>query len=168
MGFMIVEKIAQKRGVVFRLEPIYKARFAEMGDLENRLKLVMPETLMNNSGEAILKIKNYWKIDSEDIWVIYDEVDLSFGKVRINLGGKSAGHKGIESIIQAIGKNFWRIRVGIGKDEKVPTEEWVLKKFTPNEEGKLKIIIDYVADYVLDLLRSDIKEETINLLQNTK
>ena len=163
LGFMVVEKIAQKRGVVFRLEPIYQSRFAEIGDLENRLKLVLPQTLMNNSGGAALKIKNYWKIDSEDIWVIYDEVDLPLGKVRINLGGTSAGHKGIESIIQAIGENFWRIRVGVGKDEKVPTEKWVLKNFTPNEGKKLKIIIDSVADSVLKSLSKGIKEETLNI-----
>src|SRR3989344_1167128 len=80
LGFMVLEKIAEKRGAVFRLEPTYESRFAEMGDLENRIKLVKPKTFMNESGRAVGKIKNYWNIDSEDILVIYDDVDLELGK----------------------------------------------------------------------------------------
>src|SRR3990172_1844689 len=120
LGFMIVEKIAEKKGIVFRLEPHYNSVFGEMGDWENRIKLVEPQSFMNSSGEAVKKCKDYWKVDSEDIWVIHDEVDLEFGKVRIVLGGSSAGHKGVQSIIDAIGENFWRIRVGVGKSDKIP------------------------------------------------
>lgn len=163
LGFGVVEKIAQKRGVVFRLEPIYLSRFAEMGDLNNRIKIVEPQTFMNNSGKAVSKIKNYWKVNSEDIWVVYDEVDLSLGKIKVQLGGSSAGHKGLESIIETIGKDFWRIRIGIGKNSKIPTEKWVLKNFTPEEEKKLRRIIDQIADLVLKSLSRGIKEETINI-----
>lgn len=163
LGFMILEKMAQKREVVFRLESHYESRFAEMGDLENRIKFVEPQTFMNESGRAVIKCKDYWKIDSEDIWVIHDDVDLEFGKVRVNLGGSSAGHKGIESIIKAIGEQFWRIRVGVGKSEKIPTEEWVLMKITKEESTKYEEIIDQISNYVLELLDKGIKEQTINV-----
>jgi PTH1 family peptidyl-tRNA hydrolase len=166
IGFIILEKIATKRGVVlnaWRLEPHYESRFAEMGDLENRIKLVLPQTFMNNSGRAVKLCKDYWKVDSEDIWVIHDDVDLEFGKVRINLGGTSAGHKGIESIIQAIGEQFWRIRVGVGKSEKIPTEEWVLINFEKSEAEKLSKIIDAISRFVLESLSKGIKEQTINI-----
>lgn len=159
IGFLVLEKIAKKRGVVFRLEPTYEARFAELGELDNRLKLVEPQTFMNESGRAIVKIKNYWKVDSEDIWVIHDDVDLEFGKARVNLGGTSAGHKGIQSIIDNIGEEFWRIRVGIGRSEKIPTDEWVLKNF--DDPKKAKAIIDRVADFVLESLSNKIEEQTI-------
>lgn len=173
IGFMIVEKIARshaKRRVVLRLEPIYESRFADMGGLDDRIKLVQPQTFMNESGRAVAKTKNYWKVDSEDIWVIYDDVDLEPGKIRINLGGSSAGHKGVQSIINAIGEQFWRIRVGIGKSAspvgrhaKIPTDDWVLMNFEKSEEAKFAKIIDSVADFVLESLSEGIKEQTINI-----
>ena len=163
LGFMIVEKIAEKKGIVFRLEPHYNSRFAEMGDLENRIKLVEPQSFMNSSGEAVKKCKDYWKVDSEDIWVIHDEVDLEFGKVRIVLGGSSAGHKGVQSIIDAIGENFWRIRVGVGKSDKIPTEDWVLMNFEKEDSEKLANIIDEAANFVLESLSKGIKEKSFNI-----
>lgn len=175
IGFMVLEKIAQDGGVVlnaWRLEPHYESRLAEIEDLEDlprrqagRIKLVLPQTFMNESGRAVQKCKDYWKIDSEDIWVIYDDVDLEFGKVRVNLGGSSAGHKGIESIIQTIGEQYWRIRIGIGKDEKIPTEEWVLMNFEKSEQEKLSKIIDEIAQIVIEYLNKGIKEETINIVE---
>jgi len=161
IGFLILGKIAEKRGVVFRLESMYEARFAEMGELDDRVKLVEPQTFMNESGRAISKIKNYWKVDSEDIWVIHDDVDLEFGKIRINLGGTSAGHKGIQSIIDNIGEQFWRVRVGVGKSDKIPTDEWVLKNF--EDSKKLDEIIDKVADFVLESLGNEMKEQTLTM-----
>lgn len=161
IGFMILEKIAQKKEIVFRLEPSFEARFAEMGDFKNRIKLVQPQTFINQSGGAVAKIKNYWKIDSEDIWVIYDDLDLEFGKIRISFDGTSAGHKGIDSIIDNIGQNFWRFRVGIGRSTKIPADVWVLKNFSKEEKSKLAKIIDKVAESVLNSLSSGIKEETI-------
>jgi len=164
IGFMIVEKIAEKREITFRLEPHYESRFGEMGDLENRIKLAEPQTFMNESGRAVKKCKDYWKVDSEDIWVIHDDVDLEFGKVRIVLGGSSAGHKGVQSIIEAIGESFWRIRIGIGKSVQIPTDDWVLMNFEKVEEEKLNKIIDEVTHIVIEYLDKGIKEETINMV----
>ncbi|OGD56278.1 aminoacyl-tRNA hydrolase [Candidatus Berkelbacteria bacterium RBG_13_40_8] len=161
IGFLILEKIAEKRGVVFRLESMYEARFAEMGELDHRIKLVQPQTFMNESGRAISKIKNYWKVDSEDIWVIHDDVDLEFGKIKVVLGGSSAGHKGVQSIIDNIGEEFWRIRVGVGKNDEIPTDEWVLKNF--DDTKKMEEIIDRVADFVLESLSKEIQEQTITI-----
>lgn len=161
IGFLVVEKIAQKKEIVFRLESMYEARFAEMGKLDSRVKLVEPQTFMNDSGRAVGKTKNFYKIDSEDIWVIHDDVDLEFGKIRVSLGGSSAGHKGIESIIQNIGLAFWRIRVGVGKSDTIPTEDWVLKNF--DDEKAVEEIVDKVADLVLNLLSTQIKEQTIKI-----
>ena len=171
IGFLILDKIAEKKEIVFRLEPHFESRFAEMGDLQNRIKLVKPQKFMNNSGRAVAKVKNYWKVDSEDIWVIHDDVDLELGKVRVALDGSSAGHKGIQSIIGNIGEEFWRIRVGVGKpaspaggDEKIPTEEWVLMNFSKAEKEKLAKIIDEAANIVLESLGGEIKEQTIKMM----
>jgi len=162
IGFMVLEEIAKKRGVVFRLEPHYESRFAELGDLENRKKLVEPQTFMNESGRAVRKCQDYWKVESVDIWVIHDDVDLEFGKVRISLGGTSAGHKGIESIIKAIGESFWRIRIGVGKPDKILTEDWVLMNFDKKDQKKLAKIIDETSELVIEYFDKGIKEETIS------
>ncbi len=160
IGFLILQKIAEKRGVVFRLENMYEAKFAEIGELDGRIKLVEPQTFMNESGRAISKIKNYWKVDSEDIWVIHDDVDLEFGKVRINLDGSSAGHRGVQSIIDSIGEEFWRIRVGVGRSEEISTDEWVLKNFD-EKDGELDKVVDKVAEFVLESLSNEIEEQTL-------
>lgn len=173
-GFMVLEKIAQKKEIVFRLEPTYKARFADyarlptpeavgnggQGNLDNRIKLVEPQEYMNNSGAVIKKIKDYWRVDDEDIWVVYDEVDLALGKIRITYDGSSAGHKGVQSIIDKIGKQFWRLRIGIGKNDSIPTEQWVLMDFSPKEKKVVAKVIDATADLVLSSLSSQIKEQT--------
>lgn len=161
IGFLVVEKMAQKKEITFRLESMYDSRYAELRSLDNRIKLVEPQTFMNESGRAVEMTKNFWKVDSEDIWVIHDEVDLEEGKIRIQLGGSSAGHKGVQSIIDHIGDQFWRIRIGVGKDEKIPTESWVLMNFTDGQ--RLAEIVDKVADFVLESLGKEIKEQTINV-----
>lgn len=161
VGFLVLDKIAQKKGITFRLENMYDSRYAEIGTLDDRTKLVQPQTFMNNSGQAVSKTKNFYKIDSEDIWVIHDDVDLEVGKVRVNLGGSSAGHKGVQSIIDNIGDQFWRIRVGVGRDEKIPTESWVLMNF--HDEKKVAEIIDKVSDLVLEFLSKEIAAQSINI-----
>jgi len=162
LGFIILEKIAQKRKMVFRSKSDLETELAE----SRELKLAKPQTFMNESGRAVLKVKNYFKIDSEDIWVIYDEVDLEPGTLRINFAGTSAGHKGVESVITNIGDNFWRLRVGIGKSDTIPTDKWVLKKFSEIEKQRLDRIIDTTADYVINLLGKEIKEDTIRTTNN--
>lgn len=84
VGFLVIDEIAKKQGIVMRLENQYKA---QKGDFENSVMFVKPQTFMNNSGEATSLIKNYYKIDSEDIIIIHDDVDLEPGKIRVQLGG---------------------------------------------------------------------------------
>jgi len=159
-GFLIVDKIAEIKSAVFRLENEFKSENADFGDMENRVKLVKPQTFMNNSGEAVEKLRNYYKLDSEDIWVVHDDVDLELGKIKIVLGGSSAGHKGVQSIIDTIGTDqFWRIRVGVGRSDKISTDEWVLKNFEDKE--KLAKIIDETANFVLKSLSEGINNQNI-------
>jgi len=160
IGFLVVEKIAQMRGIVFRLEPHYKSRFAEMGEMDDRIKLVEPQTFMNESGQAVQLCKDYWKVDSEDIWIVHDDVDLEVGKVRIALGGSSAGHKGVQSIIDNLGtEQFWRVRVGVGRSDMIATEDYVLQKFTTD----MTKIIDEMAGFVLESLNKGIESKNINI-----
>lgn len=162
IGFLILDKIAQKKGLNFNLQSDFEAKMAEL-DIDGKAKLVLPQTYMNDSGRAVVKIKNYFKINLENIWVISDEVDLELGKIRIGQGGSSAGHKGVQSIIDNIGQEFQRIRIGVGKDEKIPTEKWVLQNFSKNESEIIDKIVDKVANLMLESLSNNLKEETINI-----
>ncbi|MFA6492991.1 MAG: aminoacyl-tRNA hydrolase [Patescibacteria group bacterium] len=161
-GFMILEKIVQKKGLIFASQTDFEARITEL-NIDGKAKLVLPQTFMNDSGRSVQKIKNYFKINLENVWVISDDVDLELGKIRISFSGSSAGHKGVQSIIDNIGQEFWRIRVGVGKHEKVPTEKWVLENFSKNESEIVDKIVDKVADLVLESLSNNLKEETINI-----
>jgi PTH1 family peptidyl-tRNA hydrolase len=109
--------------------------------------LAKPETFMNNSGMAVALLKEYYKVDPEDIWIVYDEMDLPLGSMKIRLGGSAAGHHGIESIIEAIGTDkFWRFRMGIGQtkghDEMAKhtfnTTDFVLKQFSGSDKSKAR------------------------------
>lgn len=103
-----------------------------------KVTIVKPKTYMNNSGMAVKSLKDYYKVDPSDIWIIHDDVDLPLGVMKIRLGGASAGHRGVESIINSLGTDkFWRFRLGIGKP-----------KQNLNEKHRA-VIFKGVDDYVL-------------------
>ena len=105
---------------------------------------------MNNSGLAVAKIAQYYKVKPEDIWIVYDELDLPLGSMKIRFGGSGAGHHGIESIMESIGTDkFWRFRMGIGQSkihveltkQKVNGEDIVLKGFRAGEASKARVMM---------------------------
>ena len=163
VGFMVVDRIAAMRGIVLHKENEFKAETADITIDGEKVKLVKPQTFMNNSGEAVSKIKHYYKVDNENIWVIHDDIDLDFAKVRAALGGSSAGHKGVQSIINHIDTDqFWRIRVGVGRDEQIPTDAWVLANFSANDHARVDFLIDSTADFVIESLGNGIMAESRN------
>ena len=113
--------------------------------LDDQTELVKPTTFMNNSGQAVLAIKKkHPKSKVEDFIIVHDDKDLEFGVVKIEQGRSSAGHKGVESIIQALGsKDFWRVRVGVKNEllEKMETDKFVLGKFNREEKKQLGEIV---------------------------
>lgn len=120
-----------------------------------------PKTFMNNSGIEIARLVNYYKIEPKDIWIISDDVDLPFGVVRSRFGGSDGGHNGIKSIITHLKtEDINRIRVGIGRDDHKDTADYVLAKFTQNEQKTLTDIVDKTALFVIDLLSRGMRVET--------
>lgn len=163
IGFMVVDKIADIKDVVLRLENEFKAENGDFGTLDERTKLAKPQTFMNDSGEAVSKMRSFYKIDSEDIIIVHDDVDLEFGKIKVVLGGSSAGHKGVQSIIDQLGTDqFWRIRVGVGRSDVIATEEWVLMNFSKEDQEELNKIIDKTSNFVLESLSKGIQNQNIN------
>ncbi len=110
--------------------------------------LVKPKTYMNNSGMAVSLLSDFYKIATSDIWIINDDIDLPLGDLKIRFGGASAGHHGVESIMNHLGTDkFWKFRMGIGEKRELNdsrmknVDDFVLGDFTSSERGKLKHLI---------------------------
>src|SRR3989344_2669205 len=136
-GFIIIDRIASESGGVWNFESRFNAEVCKL----NNTLLIKPHTFVNNSGEAVSQIVNFYRIDLNDLTVIHDDVDMEFGAVRLKKGMGSGGHHGVENIIEKLGtKEFWRLKIGVGRPDPplaYDVEDWVLTDFTPDELAKL-------------------------------
>lgn len=148
IGFMAVDKLAERWAVTSWRER-YNAQVAEYRGEETVL-LVKPQTFMNLSGRAVVPLAAFYKVPYEDIIVIYDDLDLSTGRLRLRLKGGSGGHRGIESLLYESGKDdFSRVRIGIGRPpEGWETANYVLGRFTAEETTAINQAISQAADAV--------------------
>jgi PTH1 family peptidyl-tRNA hydrolase len=151
----------------FRLENQFKSEITQTGGIgEERIIFLKPHTYMNLSGEAIKKVMNYYKIGTDDLWVVCDDLNLELGTIRVRTGGEDGGHNGLKSIIASVDHDFWRLRVGIGSNHIYgkPAEAYVLERFTPEEHKKIDETIDRCAQVVISSLSSGIlREETLKI-----
>ncbi len=163
IGFKVVDLINQK----FRLskqKPKFKGLLTTGNIGEKKIYAIKPLTFMNNSGICIRELLEYFKIEAEDVIVFHDDLDVEFGKIKVKFGGSSAGHNGITSIDKFIGKDYSRVRIGIGKPEnKVSASDYVLNDFTEDEQKHLEKItnniiesISILIDKKLDLFSSSV------------
>jgi len=106
----------------------------------SRVILMKPSTFMNDSGIAVQAVSHYYKIGLADIAVVYDEYALPFGQIRMRSGGESAGHNGIKSLIQHLAPDFGRIRVGIQAESPMAMTDFVLAKFSPDEQAQMEAL----------------------------
>lgn len=115
-----------------------------------------PTTYMNSSGQAVQAIKDYYKLDIENIIVIHDDLDLPFGTVKFKVGGGHGGHNGLKSIDAHIGKDYIRVRIGIGKPQfKTDVANYVLSNFSKEELNKLQDIITHTIKAIEALKNGD-------------
>ncbi|MEQ8965096.1 MAG: aminoacyl-tRNA hydrolase [Azospirillaceae bacterium] len=146
IGFMAVDDVAERHG----FGP-FRAKFqalASEGRLGGQKALILkPTTYMNESGRAIGEAVRFYKLAPEQVVVLYDEIALEPGKVRMKKGGGAAGHNGIRSIDRHIGPEYWRIRLGVGHPgDKNQVKSWVLKDFAKADEAWLDPLLEAVAD----------------------
>jgi PTH1 family peptidyl-tRNA hydrolase len=148
-GFMIADRLAQRAGVAFRLEPKWNAAIALTGGVI----LCKPQSFMNLSGQPIAAVAHFYKVPPTRILAIFDDAALPLGRIRIRPGGSSGGHNGMESILEHAG-DIARLRVGIGAADGRPMVQHVLGKFLPDERPILGAAIER-AIQALDCLQSD-------------
>ena len=120
---------------------------------------------MNNSGTAIKELIDYFKIDAKDVIVFHDDMDIDFGKIKAKFGGTSAGHNGIESIDKFIGKDYSRVRIGIGKPKSnIEISDYVLQNFNEDESLGIEKISKDITDSISILVdkKLDLFSSTVN------
>ncbi|MBS0628850.1 MAG: aminoacyl-tRNA hydrolase [Verrucomicrobia bacterium] len=152
VGFRIVKALAQKHQISFRPSLIrMKGSVAEGTIKEKPTTLLLPLTFMNESGLAVRKGVDFYKLPLDRLIVVADDVDLPFGGMRLKTKGSSGGHKGLKSIEAHLGtQDYTRLKVGVGGREKGDLADYVLDKFTKEEQSALPEIIDR-AVMVLEL-----------------
>ena len=144
LGFRIADAFTKSNGLLWRVSRDLLCYFAKTSEFV----LIKPTIFMNKSGEAVRSVAAFYKIDSKDILIIHDDLDLPFSKIRMSYDSMSAGHNGVESVIESLsGPDFARLRVGIshprevGKSANMDASAYVLENFTKDEERKLKGVI---------------------------
>ena len=161
IGYKILDNIRESYNFP-EFSKKFNSEFSKTELNKNILFLLKPTTFMNNSGMALKKIKNFYNIDINKIYVIHDEIDLNQGLVKVKNGGGHNGHNGLKSIDKFIGRNYNRVRIGVSRPSKLYEDNidenisnWVLSDFTSNEkELWLDNTINYVSEMIISLIKS--------------
>ena len=166
IGFRIIDAVNS----YFKLskqKPKFKGLLTTGNINETKVYAIKPLTFMNNSGTAIKELIDYFKIDAKDVIVFHDDLDIDFGKIKAKFAGSSAGHHGIESIDKFIGKDYSRVRIGIGHPkQKKKVNNHVLEDFKEDEEEKINEItgnivkqLSTLIDKKIDLFSSKVNQD---------
>ena len=164
IGFKMIDAINQKFGLS-KQKPKFKGLLTTGNIEDQKVYAIKPLTFMNNSGICIREIIEYFKIDAEDVIVFHDDLDIEFGKVKAKFAGSSAGHNGIESIDKFIGKDYSRVRIGIGKPkDSSEVSDFVLKNFDDDEIAQLDVITKNIIASISILIEKklDLFSSTVN------
>ena len=166
VGFLVIDAINEK----FKLskqKPKFKGLLTTGKIDEKKVYAIKPLTFMNSSGVCIKELIEYFKIDVKDVFVFHDDMDIDIGKVKVKFGGRSAGHNGIESIDKNIGKNYSRVRIGIGRPKKNSTgADHVLDNFSNEEKGNVEIVTKNISEFLNILMNKDLDLFSSKINQN--
>ena len=157
IGFNVIDNISKEYNIDINREK-FKGMYGEGLIGNTKVILLKPTTYMNLSGESIREVVDFYKITNEQIIVIYDDISLDIGRLRLREKGSAGGHNGIKSIIAHLGTDiFPRIKVGVGQPD-VDLVKYVLGKFTKEEMDILKFSIDASTKAVEEIIKSDVKQ----------
>ena len=167
IGFIAIDTFRKKMNISDEREK-FQALVCEKNIDGEKVIFLKPQTFMNLSGNSVIEIVNFYKLDpKKDIIVIYDDMDLSFGDIRIREKGSSGGHNGIKSIISHIGEEFIRIKCGIGAKEKDAVEH-VLGEFNQTEQKDLDEILEKINNCVIEMLSVQILDRIMQKYNKKK
>ena len=164
VGFKIIDNINKKFNLS-KQKPKFKGLLTTGNIGNEKVYAIKPLTFMNNSGICIRELIEYFKIDAEDVIVFHDDLDVEFGKIKAKFGGSSAGHNGIASIDKFIGKDYSRVRIGIGKPKNnVDVADYVLQNFDEDETVSIEKILEDITDSISILVEKklDLFSSTVN------
>ncbi len=158
IGFMVLEELASRYSVE-KQESRFDAIIGHVRIGTEKVLLVKPLTYMNLSGKAVQPILHWYKLELGDLMVVYDDMDLPMGSLRIRASGGTGGHKGIVSISERLAsKDFARSRIGIGRPELGETVAWVLGKFSSDEKEQIQLVVKNAADALEKWVKMGINE----------
>lgn len=166
IGFYCVDAlVAAESGSWSEKKPL-KCLLADVRIGQSRILVCKPTTFMNLSGEAVRAVQDYFKISNADTIVVHDELDLPFGQIRTRIGGSAGGHNGIKSLIAHCGEDFGRVRIGIANEfsDKVDSADFVLQKFSKEEQGSLKVLSTEVNAIINEAIFGKLSSETRKFL----
>ena len=164
VGFKIIDSI-NKKFSLSKQKPKFKGLLTTGNIGDKKVYAIKPLTFMNNSGICIRELIEYFKIEVEDVIVFHDDLDLEFGKIKAKIGGSSAGHNGIASIDKFIGKDYSRVRIGIGKPKNnIEISDYVLQNFDEDESAGIEKISKNITDSISILVEKklDLFSSTVN------
>ena len=156
VGFLVIDEI-NKKFKLSKQKPKFKGLLTTGNINEQKVYAIKPLTFMNSSGICIKELIEYFKIDVKDVFVFHDDMDIDLGKVKVKFGGSNAGHNGIESIDKNIGKNYSRIRIGIGRPQKNSTgADYVLDNFSNEEKDNMQEVAKNIIGSLSILINKDL------------
>lgn len=162
LGYEVLVVMAGRMDTKLKRGPL-RVR-SEVATISGRdLVLASPNTFMNDSGRAVGSLRSYYKVDSEDLLVLHDDIDLAFGRLRLQKAGGSGGHNGIRSLEQHLGtKDFWRLKLGVGRPpgNQDPAQH-VLKRFTKAERSEVDLMVDDAADVAMRWLEDPARAQEL-------
>lgn len=149
VGFMVVDKLAINNNLAFKEDKKLKCLMSKYKVNGEDILLIKPTTFMNLSGEGLIAVMNYYKIDVKDVLIIYDDISLELGRMRFRKNGSDGGHNGIKSVIKHLGtKDFDRLKIGIGPQPPIPSEAFVLQNFSKNQLNELKSVLNKAVEAI--------------------
>jgi PTH1 family peptidyl-tRNA hydrolase len=155
-GFMVLDALTRGLNSALREDGEFHAELGKATHLHHRIYLAKPATYMNDSGTAIALIAHYYKIQPADIWLVYDDIDIEFGAIKIKPFGSSAGHKGVMSVIEHLGTDrFPRFKFGIRPQDNAhlvrndDTADYVLDAWSAEQSAKLPELVNRTVDAIM-------------------
>ena len=166
VGFLVIDEI-NKKFKLSKQKPKFKGLLTTGNIDDQKVYAINPLTFMNSSGGCIKELIEYFKIDVKNVFVFHDDMDIDLGKVKVKFGGSSAGHNGIESLDKNIGKNYSRVRIGIGRPQKNSTgADHVLDNFSNDEKGNVEQVTKNIIESLSILINRDLDLFSSKINQN--